>query len=71
MKHFFDVTEGAAKQFSGLFDFAWAVGPALWNLRWQVRGFLTVVPEATKEEIDGRFVLGSEIQGSNLKKSVH
>ena len=69
MKHFFDVTEGAAKQFSGLFDFAWAVGPALWNLRWQVRGFLTVVPEATKEEIDGRFVLGSEIQGSNLKKA--
>ena len=28
-----------------------------------------MVPNATKEEIDGRFVLGSEIRGSNIKKA--
>lgn len=69
MKHFFDATKGAARQFSELFDFAWVVAPALWNLRWQVGGFLAILPNATKEEIDGRFVFGSEIHGSNIKKA--
>lgn len=69
MKFFFHETRDAAKQFSELFDFVWATAPALWNLRWQVDGFLKAVPNASPTEIAERFVFGSGIHGSNLRKA--
>jgi hypothetical protein len=40
----------------------------MWNLRWQVRGFLDAVPEATNADLTARFVQGSSVTGAgNLK----
>jgi len=41
----------------------------MWNLRWQVRGYVAVNPEASVEELDGRFVAGSGIRGANLRRA--
>jgi hypothetical protein len=47
----------------------WATVPALWNLRWQVNGFLHEVPKATDQDLLGRFVVGSGVHGSNLRRA--
>ena len=65
MKFFFPETNIAEKQISELFSFVWAAAPALWNLRWQVDGFLRAAPDASEKEITDRFILGSDIHGAN------
>jgi hypothetical protein len=57
MKPFFPATREAIDQMTALFDFAWPTAAALWNLRWQVHGFITEVPDATSEDLKKRFVL--------------
>lgn len=51
-----------------LFDFVWPNAVALWNLQWQTKGFLAQMPDATVEELNARFVLGSKIRGANLHR---
>ena len=63
----FEETNDAAAEITRLFDFIWPTAIALWNLRWQVAGFLSVVPEATHDEVAARFVIGSGIRGADIR----
>jgi hypothetical protein len=56
-------------QVTNLFDFIWPTAAAMWNLRWQVAGYISVNPSAPIEEMEGRFVAGSGIHGANLYRS--
>ena len=56
-------------QLTEIFDFLWPSAAALWNLRWQVKGFLDSVPNASEAELTGRFVQGSGLRGVNLRKA--
>jgi hypothetical protein len=67
--YFFPPTRVATVQITELFDFVWPTAAALWNLRWQVNGFLQEVPESTPKQLHDRFVFGSTIHGTNLKKA--
>lgn len=52
-----------------LFDFVWPAAAALWNLRWQVRGFCSVVPDAEEQLLLARFSGGSGVRGANLRRA--
>lgn len=69
LKLFFTASKEIANQLTEVFDFAWPTAAAMWNLRWQVDGFLRATPEASDETLVNRFVLGSGIRGVNLKRS--
>ncbi|TKG60253.1 hypothetical protein FCN18_35815 [Prauserella endophytica] len=49
MAMFFKESFDFADRNSKLFDFTHTASAALWNLRWQVQGYVTVSPEATKQ----------------------
>jgi hypothetical protein len=67
---FFRTSRAAYRQVTELFDFVWPTAAALWNLRWQVQGFVSVVPQAaTPATLNERFVTGSAIHGANLRRS--
>lgn len=51
-----------------LFDFVWPNAVALWNLQWQAKGFLAQMPDASVDDLNSRFVLGSKIRGANLHR---
>lgn len=67
--YFFPESRDAAGEITRLFDFVWPTAVALWNLRWQVKGYVDTLPESTPERLAERFVQGSELQGVNLKRS--
>jgi len=67
--YFFPPTKIATRQIEELFDFIWPTAAALWNLRWQVNGFLQEIPEATPLQLNDRFVWGSDIHGANLRRA--
>ncbi len=62
----FKETDAATEEISRLFDFIWPTAIALWNLRWQVEGFLKAVPDASYEQVHARFVAGSGLHGSDV-----
>lgn len=66
-KAFFDCTEDAFESVSDLFNFIWPTAAAMWNLRWQVRGFLSEASSPTSSQLSQRFVSGSGIAGADLK----
>ena len=68
-KYFFNATECAHEQLTRLFDFVLPTAAAMWNLRWQVNGYLGVVPEATVEQLRARFTEGADIQGANFRRA--
>ena len=68
-KLFLQASKRVARRITDIFDFAWPTAAAIWNLRWQVAGYLSVVPDATPQELSGRFLAGSGIRGANLRKS--
>jgi hypothetical protein len=41
----------------------------MWNLRWNVGGFLQVVPDVDEPTLAGRFIAGSGISRSNLRRA--
>lgn len=59
----------AHEQITRLWDFMSPTIVAMWNLRWQVQGFLKVKPDATQDELKQRFALGSEIRGNEIKRA--
>jgi hypothetical protein len=69
VRPFFPPTQAATDRITQLFDFVWPTAVALWNLRWQVQGFLNEVPDASSDQLHHRFVFGSLIQGTNLRRS--
>jgi hypothetical protein len=68
-KLFLSSSKSAAVQVTELFDFVWPTAAAMWNLRWQVDGYLRAHSTATDEQLLSRFVSGSDIRGANLRKA--
>lgn len=64
---FFPSGRQASDQITALFNFVWPTAAALWNLRWQVQGFVAEVPSATVDQPEQRFVFGSKIDTVDLK----
>ena len=65
---FFEPSRGTFAELTQLYSFVWPAAAGMWNLRWQVRGFLEAAPLATNEDLLARFVRGSGIQGAgNLR----
>jgi hypothetical protein len=65
---FFTPSRGTLDELTQLFDFVWPTAAAMWNLRWQVRGFLDATPHATQDDLVARFVRGSGVNGAgNLR----
>jgi hypothetical protein len=56
-------------QITKLFDFVHPTAIAMWNLRWQVKGYCDAVPDATNKDLINRFALGTNINGGSLKRA--
>jgi len=67
-KHFFEATNAFRAQHIALFDFAYPAVAALWNLRWQVRGYVETKPDVSETELRDRFVAGSGLNFRNLRR---
>lgn len=70
MALFFPASRQAIEQVTSLFDFVWPTAAALWNLRWQVQGFIAEVPDVTVDQLKQRFLFGSNIDTVDLKRTV-
>lgn len=70
MALFFPASRHAIEQVTSLFDFVWPTAAALWNLRWQVQGFIAEVPDVTVDQLKQRFLFGSNIDTVDLKRTV-
>jgi hypothetical protein len=57
----FLATRAFDREFDGLFDFVGASTAAMWNMRWQVRGYKDAHPNASQSQLIGHFVAGSRI----------
>lgn len=64
--HGFSTTSSLRKNNSGLFNYLWASGVGLWNLRWQVDGFSRSIGGYDEQVVRARFGSGSNIHGLNL-----
>jgi hypothetical protein len=69
MDYFFAATKNAHSQTTRLFDFVWPTATAMWNLRWQVAGYLKILPDSTDAQLKARFTEGASIHGANLKRA--
>jgi hypothetical protein len=67
MAYIFQCAEDAHREITSIFDFVQPTAIALWNLRWQVQGFLLQVPGASADDLANRFALGSGMRGGELK----
>ncbi|TWF73385.1 hypothetical protein [Kitasatospora viridis] len=65
---FFAESKSFGTRVEQLFSFIHPASVALWNLRWQVQGFVAASPTATDLDLSGRFASGSGIKANNLKK---
>jgi hypothetical protein len=68
-RYMFKCAYDAHVEITRIFDFVQPTIIALWNLRWQVGGFLSQVPGATSDDLANRFVLGSGMRGGELKRA--
>lgn len=69
MAFFFEGSKGTSNQITEIFDFVWPTATAMWNLRWQVAGYVAARPGVTYQELSGRFTTGSGIHGANLERA--
>jgi hypothetical protein len=67
MYFFFKESRAFAARNTQLFSFISTASVALWNLRWQVQGYVDVRPAANAKELSDRFASGTDIQANNLK----
>lgn len=67
--YFFGATASAHNQFTQMYDFVWPTATAMWNLRWQVAGYVQAVPDATVPQLRARFSEGADIDGANLRRA--
>ncbi len=59
----------AHAQITQLSDFISPTIVAMWNLRWQVQGFVAAYPEAKQSDIFQRFALGSKAKGNEIQRA--
>jgi hypothetical protein len=70
MQLFFRESRDFTARNQQLFDFIHTSSVALWNLRWQVQGFVGARPDASEKELSGRFASGTSIRANNLKGTI-
>ncbi|MET8522090.1 hypothetical protein [Nocardioides sp. NPDC004968] len=68
MRYFFASSASFARQLTQLYDVINPAAAAMWNLRWQVRGYVAERASVDNDELHGRFVAGSGIGSANLKR---
>ena len=68
-KLFLLTSKQIARRLTEIFDFVWPTATAIWNLRWQVAGFVSASTDATDSDLNNRFNLGSGIRGANLRRA--
>ena len=66
---FFQSSQSVTKRLGDLFNFVWSTAAALWNLRWQVQGFVDATGADDNAQLHERFVMGSGITSADLKTS--
>lgn len=68
---FFSASNDVISQITDLYDFVWPTASAIWNLRWQVKGFVNEVgvDNVNDQKLLDRFDWGSGIHGVNLRRS--
>ena len=66
---FFDESKLLFAQVTDMFDFIWPTVAGMWNLRWQVNGYLAVNANAGVDELKGKFTKGSGGEGANIKRA--
>jgi len=68
-RYVFRASRDAHKSITRLFDFVHPTAISLWNLRWQVQGYMASVPEADAKMLEARFGSGSGIGAGSLKRA--
>lgn len=68
-RYVFRASRDAHKSITRLFDFVHPTAISLWNLRWQVQGYISSVPEADAKMLEARFASGSGIGAGSLKRA--
>jgi hypothetical protein len=66
---FFEASQGVTAQLSELFNFTWPTEAALWNLRWQVLGYVQTTGKVDHHDLNARFVRGSGVASADLKSA--
>lgn len=69
-RYVFRASRDAHKSITRLYDFVHPTAISLWNLRWQVQGYLASVPAADSKMLDARFASGSGIGSGSLRRAV-
>lgn len=71
-KLFFSVSNDVIDEITELYNFAWPAASAMWNFRWQVKGFVNEVgrENVTDKNLLDRFDWGSGIHGVNIREAV-
>ena len=64
---FFESSQSITGRLAELHNFIWPTVAALWNLRWQVQGYVNATGKREIEELHERFIAGSGVKGANLK----
>jgi hypothetical protein len=68
-RYFFDCSAEAHDDITALFDFVWPTAVAMWNLRWQVQGYVGATGDDSVPSLRNRFSHGSGIDGANLNRA--
>jgi len=70
-KLFFSASNDVIDQVTDLYDFVWPTASAMWNFRWQIKGFVNEVgsDNITDKDLLNRFDWGSGIHGVNLRRA--
>lgn len=68
MTLFFPQSRQFQTDLTRLYDFINPAAAAMWNLRWQVSGYLMERPDVRQQELTSRFVAGSGIGSANLNR---
>lgn len=65
-KSFYSASKDFGDRVTELYDSVWPCAAAMWNLRWQVCGFVAEHPGVKESTLQARFTEGSGIRGANL-----
>lgn len=68
MRFFFASSTSFQRQLTDLYDMIHPTAAAMWNLRWQVAGYVAERGPVGRGELHGRFVAGSGIGSANLER---
>lgn len=69
-KHFFESTKLLKAQITNLFDFIWPTATAIWNLRWQVHGYISVRDHTLSEaELFAKFGSDNKILRAGISRA--